>query len=84
MHYVYVIQSQKNKDLYFGCTSDLERRLEFHNNGESKSTKYGVPWVYIYTEGYRSKSDALKRESKLKHYGNARTYIKKRLDKSLL
>ena len=84
MFTVYVIQSLKTKDLYFGFTSDLKKRLETHNKGGNTSTKFGVPWTVVYCESYRSESDARCREKSLKHYGNARTLVKKRIKKSLL
>jgi putative endonuclease len=84
MYYVYVIQSIKNKTLYFGRTDDLTRRLEEHNSGRNTSTKDFLPWKYVYVEGYASPQDASRREARLKQYGNARTYVKKRLHNSLL
>ena len=84
MFYVYVIQSHKTKDLYFGITSDFDKRLESHNQGKNQSTKFGVPWEFVYIESYRSEKDARVRERKLKHYGNARTYVKRRIKNSLL
>ena len=84
MHYVYVMQSKRTKDLYFGFTSDLEQRLAAHNRGENQSTKFGIPWQIVFCEGYRSEKDARVREKKLKHYGNARTHVKNRIKNSLL
>ncbi len=84
MFYVYVIQSKKTKDLYFGFTTDLEKRLEVHNQGKNISTKFGVPWEIVFCEGYRSEKDARMREKALKHYGNSRTHVKKRIKNSLL
>ena len=84
MFYVYVIQSSKTKELYFGFTSDLEKRIESHNQGKNIATKHGVPWTVVYCEGFRDESDARDRERMLKHYGNARTHIKNRIKKSLL
>lgn len=84
MYWVYVIQSIKKKSLYFGTTQDLERRLFEHNSGRNISTKFGIPWEYVYCEGYKSLKDARVRETKIKHYGNSRTHIKKRLKNSLL
>jgi len=84
MYHVYIIQSQKTGDLYFGVTSNLERRLREHNQGKVNSTRFSKPWEYVYIESYRSEQDAKDREEKLKHYGNARTYIKKRIKHSLL
>lgn len=84
MHHVYIIQSNKTQDLYFGITTDLERRLQEHNQSKVESTRFGRPWEYVYIESYRSEQDAKDREEKLKHYGNARTYIKRRIKHSLL
>jgi len=83
LYYIYVIQSQKSKELYFGRTTDPERRLKDHNQGKNISTKQKRPWYYVYIEGYKSEKDATERELKLKNYGNARTYVKKRLKHSL-
>ncbi|MDH5683755.1 MAG: GIY-YIG nuclease family protein [candidate division WOR-3 bacterium] len=76
MYYIYLIQNKKNKRLYYGYTSNLRRRFKEHN-------KNGV-WELIYYEAYRSVEDAIKRERKLKDYGQARTHLKRRLSKSLL
>ena len=85
MHYVYVIQNEKNNSLYFGKTDNLERRLSEHNGGRNLSTARGSPsWRYVYVEGYRSAIDASDRELQLKDYGNARTYVKRRIRNSLL
>ena len=39
MHYVYVLQSLKDKKLYIDYTVDLRRRLKEHKYGGSESTK---------------------------------------------
>ncbi|MCR4275676.1 MAG: GIY-YIG nuclease family protein [Candidatus Wolfebacteria bacterium] len=83
MHYVYIIQSNKTGALYFGRTNNLVQRLKDHNNGSNFSTKEQKPWHYVYTEGYLSEKDAIQRELKLKNYGNARTYVRKRIQNSL-
>ncbi len=83
MHYVYVIQSIIDKSLYFGITNDLSRRLLEHNDKKNFSTSYKGPWRYVYIEGYLSRKDAALREKIFKHYGNARTYVKRRLKNSL-
>lgn len=87
MHYVYVLQSKKYKSLkifYYGYTSNLLQRFKEHNLGKVESTKENRPWVLVYYEAYRSLEDAIEREKKLKHYGNARTLLKKRIRRSLL
>ena len=84
MHYVYILQSRKSKKFYFGMTHNIVQRLSAHNSYKVDATKHGVPWVVVYLEGYRSEKDAHVREHMLKHYGNARTHIKKRAINSLL
>jgi len=37
-YFVYILLSEKDKLLYIGYTSNLERRFSQHQNGESKST----------------------------------------------
>ena len=82
MHHVYVIQSERTHELYFGRTKDLKQRLADHNAGRTKSTRDSRPWQYVYIESYRSKQDAVDREKQLKQYGNARTYVKDRIERS--
>ena len=84
MYYVYVIQSIKTKDLYFGFSTDLQARLKAHNRKENASTSFGAPWEIVYCEGFKSEKDARNREKMLKHYGNSRTHVKNRILNSLL
>ncbi len=60
--FVYILKSQKDEGFYFGYTSDIETRLNFHNEGLVKSTKGRRPFVLHYLEKFESKSQALKRE----------------------
>ena len=77
-YYVYVLQSEKDGNLYVGYTKDLKLRFERHNKGGVESTKNRRPLKLIYFEGCINQEDALKREKYLKtHYG--RMFIKKRL-----
>ncbi|MFZ2150099.1 MAG: GIY-YIG nuclease family protein [Minisyncoccia bacterium] len=66
MFYTYILQSQKNKELYIGYTSDLKRRVEEHNQGLNFSTKRYIPWNIIYYEACIEESDAKRREKYLK------------------
>jgi putative endonuclease len=63
MWYTYVIQSQKNKRLYTGFTSDLRRRIKEHNLklGGSYTSKTG-PYTLIFYEAYLNRKDAEKAE----------------------
>ena len=60
--FVYILKSQKDGGYYFGYTSNIETRLNFHNEGFVKSTKGRRPLVLHYLERFDSKSEALKRE----------------------
>ena len=85
MFIVYLIQNSETKEIYVGITADLKARLARHNSGGQKSTmrKNGF-WNLIYAEAYRDKSDATRREQRLKDHGRAIQELKKRIEKSLL
>ena len=78
MIYVYVLQSESDAGLYIGMTSDLRRRFEEHQSGESQSTKGRRPWNLIYYEAYLQESDASGREVFLKS-GGGRRFLDKQL-----
>jgi len=83
MFYVYVLKSKADASLYIGETGDLKRRFTEHNSGQSRYTKSKMPWHLVYYEAYRSKTDARKRELKLKQFKNSYTELKKRIFDSL-
>ena len=85
MHAFYLIQNSETRELYFGVTADLAKRLQEHNAGGKKFTtrKIGI-WQYIYIEAYRSRTDALDRERQLKRHANGKQQLLKRLKRSLL
>lgn len=68
MHYVYIVKCSDDT-LYTGYTNNLENRLEVHNEGSgAKYTRGRLPVTLCYYEEYESKSDALKREYRIKSY----------------
>lgn len=79
MHYVYLLQSLKNKSLYVGCTSDLKERISMHNQGKSYHTAKHTPWKLVYYEAYLSKQDAYNREKSLKLHAQGLRRLKERL-----
>ena len=82
-YYVYVLQSEKDKNFYVGYTKNINRRLDEHNSGEVKSTKNRRSLSLIYWEGCLTKNDVLKREKYLKTAWGKR-YIKNRLKNYLM
>jgi len=74
MHYtVYILFSEKDKNLYVGCTSDLTKRLKKHFSGAVKATFYRRPLTLIHTEHFSDKGEAFNRERFLKSLWGART-----------
>jgi predicted GIY-YIG superfamily endonuclease len=42
--YVYILRSLKDQGFYYGFTSDLQTKLQCHNEGLVKSTKSRAPF----------------------------------------
>jgi len=66
MYYVYVIKSVKYNRIYIGMTSDIDKRINEHNSGKTKSTKHYLPWQLIHSEMLSSRKEARIKEKKLK------------------
>jgi putative endonuclease len=68
--WVYILQSESTGRLYTGQTSDLEKRLERHNDQDIDISRYTRkqkgPWRLIHSEKYNTRSGAMKREKFLK------------------
>lgn len=65
--FVYVLYSATTGRLYTGVSTDPRKRLGKHNEGKgAKNTRYGKPWLLVYVEPKRNKSEALKREAEIK------------------
>ena len=64
---MYILQCA-DKSYYCGYTTELERRVVEHNhsNKGSKYTRSKRPVELVYSEEYRSLSEALKREWQIK------------------
>ena len=78
MFFVYVLKSEKNNRHYYGCTNSLERRIEEHNNGHTKSTKFIRPLKLVYFEKLETLKEARRREKFFKS-GQGREFLKVKL-----
>ncbi len=70
MYFVYILEC-KDKTLYTWITNDIEKRLDQHNGllpWWAKYTSWRKPVKLLYKESYETKSQALKREIKIKKY----------------
>ena len=75
MYYVYVLLSDKDKQLYIGYATDLKKRVEKHQSAFVRATKYRLPIKLLYYECYLIESDAKRREKYLKG-GKGRSELK--------
>ncbi len=67
-YYVYLLISKINKKYisYVGYTNNLIKRIRLHNSGKGAKFTKGKKWVLIYKKRYKSKSEAMSNEYKLK------------------
>ena len=83
MFYVYVLAEESTGKTYIGYSSNLQKRVAQHQAGSgAKYTRTGK-WRLAYYEAYASKHDAMTRERKLKHYGQSRTHLFRRIRDSI-
>jgi putative endonuclease len=78
MFYVYVIESESSGSWYIGFTTDIEMRVEKHNQNGNTSTSNRGSWKLIYYEAYLEKDDATGREKFLKS-GSGWRFLKKQM-----
>ncbi|MEK7461884.1 MAG: GIY-YIG nuclease family protein [Patescibacteria group bacterium] len=77
MYFVYVLKSEKDGNLYIGCTSDIGHRLSQHNAGRVLSTKSRLPLKLLYSEGFEDKYEAFFTERFYKTAKGKRTLLRK-------
>lgn len=74
MYYVYILRTSSNT-LYIGQTKNLEKRLKEHRSKSTKSAKY-IRYFYsfklVYSEKYKTRKEAVKREIQLKKLTKAK------------
>jgi len=83
MYYVYILQSELDKEFYIGRTADLKRRYSEHQTGRVDSTKHRLPMKLLCYEAYNTKEEAARREEFLKS-SDGRKDIKKRIIESMI
>jgi len=60
------MQSEKTGSFYTGYTKDIHERLEYHNSGRVKATRYLIPFKVVYSEAYGNATEARRREYYIK------------------
>jgi len=76
--FVYVVRNrEKGKSTtYVGYTNNLKRRLDSHNSGKGAKFTKGRHWKLIYSEKYKTKKEAMRREYYIKKNRKFRNFIK--------
>ncbi len=78
--FVYILRSDSNPDRhYVGITSDVERRLEWHNFGPSGVTRHHRPWSLLVVVEFATERAAVRFEKYLKS-GSGRAFAKRHFD----
>ncbi|MGE0568215.1 MAG: GIY-YIG nuclease family protein, partial [Bacteroidia bacterium] len=57
---------EKFDRFYVGHSTDIDKRLAYHNSGKVKSTKAFAPWKVVYSEIFTNATDARSREKYFK------------------
>lgn len=66
MYYLYLIECE-DKTLYTGITTDVERRFREHHSGKGGAyTRSKKVKKILYTEKFKTRGEALRRESEIK------------------
>lgn len=60
--YVYILKSLSHNRRYIGSCKDIQLRLRRHNSGQVRSSKAYRPYEVIYTEEFKTRQEAFKRE----------------------
>jgi len=78
MHFVYILQSLKDRTHYIGITSSLINRVNQHNAKVGGFTKGHAPYKLIFYCAFTTKIKAAEFERYLKS-GSGSAFIRKRL-----
>ena len=74
---VYILRSDRNPSRHYtGMTSDLEKRLRWHNAGQNVDTAGDRPWSLVVSFHFRTESVARRFEKYLKS-GSGREFTKR-------
>ena len=78
MYFVYLIVSKNKKRTisYVGYTNNLKKRIDLHNSSKGAKFTKGRKWKLIYYKKYKTKSEAMIEENKLKKNYKLRKLLK--------
>jgi putative endonuclease len=62
MHHVYILLNETKTRTYTGVADNVDKRLGEHNAGRVKSSSPYRPYQVIYTESFKTLSEARQKE----------------------
>jgi putative endonuclease len=75
-YWVYILQSESTGRYYCGSSNDVTRRVKQHNDSKYKGCKttkrFSGPWELVWTEECETRSEAMRRERRIKKRGMKR------------
>ncbi len=76
--YVYLIATKRSNKLisYVGFTNNLSNRMKLHNSGKGAKFTRGNNWDLLFKKKFKTRSEAMKNEHKLKKNYSLRKKIK--------
>tara|TARA_A100000164_G_scaffold365205_1_gene384503 strand:- start:1875 stop:2144 length:270 start_codon:yes stop_codon:yes gene_type:complete len=84
-YFVYIlITISKNRYIsYVGYTSDIEKRINAHNSSKGAKFTKGRKWTLVFKKRFKTKSEAMKAEIKIKKDRIFRNQIKNKFIKNV-
>ncbi|MDO8589920.1 MAG: GIY-YIG nuclease family protein [bacterium] len=76
MFATYILKSKTTNRYYIGYTSNVGKRIIYHNTGRNISTRSGIPWSLVYSESFETRAEAWKREHQIKSYKSGEAFKK--------
>jgi putative endonuclease len=70
--YVYIIYSQSRNIFYTGISSNILKRLKYHNSAKDGFTYHSRPWQLIWSTCKESRAKAESLEKKIKNLSHLR------------
>lgn len=74
MCWLYILKNEDTDRYYIGSTSDLNRRLQQHRSGQTRTTRVLKTFDLVYSEKYNNIFDARLREKKVKIIQEQKVY----------
>ena len=73
-YHVYILYSPSKDLFYNGITTNISKRIYYHNNASDGFTAHGRPWKILWTTEKNSKPEAEILERKIKNLSRKRKF----------